>query len=367
MVMPGLTINASQRPFLGRDSGLCRDKRPATAAFRAGDTLSFGHDEVLKPGELPNKSFWKTVNRDAFGGKRAGFWRKLSGVVVYPYSLAKMAIRWLTGNTQGFKTLHPLRRESQAQMMERIERLNAEIKTPDFRFPFAQQEVAAAGLHKNYLLKAHDSLQGVIQLQSAKDWEATALGLERFLSSNGKNNGHSCGNVSMTHAAKLAYGSPMKRHKLKDAGIVPIGKGSEAPHSVDTVILLPKEYRGWSYDDFGKLPSEKRVKLIQAAEDSLVKRFGLQSAPKLLTDQYSVDQKLLNAGNGAQAMLFDLMGDKGHVTLAVNIKGRVYHIDNRNYQSAQVRQVKDWLDGKAIEKLWYAPLKERVHPGIAGE
>lgn len=333
---------------------------------QACDSVLFGTQAPLGLETLPQKSFWKTVSRSALGGKRAGFWRKLGGLFIYPFALVKKLFLWMMGKTQGFKTLHPLRKESQEQIMGRIEKLNAEIKTPELRFNFSRQDIADANLHKNHLLKAHDSLLGLKQLQLAKDWDSTASALERFLSANGKNNSESCANISSTHASKLANGAPMKRVKLKKAE-VSAAAIQDANGAVDTVILPLASKRVRSGDELVKASPEARRKNIQAAEQNLIEQFGLKTAPRLLERHTDAEAKLLKAGNGAQALLFDLIGHKGHVSLAVNIKGNIYHIDNLNKKSAHVSRLESWLGSKQIEKLWYAPLKDSVHPGITGQ
>lgn len=364
MGLSRVSSNTVQSVLNRQDNGLLsKQGNPSRQAY---DSVSFGTQAPVDLETLPQKSFWKTVNRSAWGGKRAGFWRKLGGLFIYPFALVKNLFLWMIGKTQGFKTLHPLRNESQDQIMGRIEKLNAEIKTPELRFNFSRQDIAEANLHKNHLLKAYDSLLGLKQLQLAKDWDSTASALERFLSANGKNNSESCANISATHALKLANGAPMKRVKLKKAE-VSAAAIQRADGAVDTVILPPPRLRSNFDDELASASPEARRNSIQAAEKNLIERFGLKTAPRLLEQPMDVEVKLLKAGNGAQALLFDLIGHKGHVSLAVNIKGNIYHIDNLNEKSAQVSRFGNWLESKQIEKLWYAPLIESVHPGITGQ
>jgi hypothetical protein len=158
----------------------------------------------------------------------------------------------------------------------------------------------------------------------------------------------------------------MKRVKLKKSE-VSAAAIQGADDAVDTVILPPARLKSNFDDELAKASPTARRNRIQAAEKNLIDRFGLKTAPRVLESHSDVEVRLLNAGNGAQALLFDLIGHKGHVSLVVNIKGNVYHIDNLNEKSAQVSRFGNWLESKQIEKLWYAPLKESVHPGITGQ
>lgn len=363
MGLSGLTnqIAKNYRQELGGRVPLEKAKK----ASEARDSVSFGARNAEASFALPEKSFWKTVNHVAFGGKRVGFARQLGGVFIYPFALLKTAFHQIMGQTEGFKTLYPLRHENRSQIMARIETLNSEIKAPELRFPFSKEEVEAANLHKNHLLKIHDSLVGLKQLQVAQDWASTAAGLERFLSANGKNNSESCAHISSTHAIKLASGAPIKRLKLKEAQVSAVS--STPAGELDTVILPSVGYGKRFETEWADLSVAEIQKKIQAAEKHLVRQFGIAASPKLLTHPGMVEVNLLKAGNGAQALLFDVVGRQGHVTLAVNIKGRIYHIDNLDYKSAEVSSMWDWLCTKRIKKLWYAPLTERVHPGITGE
>lgn len=349
-------------------------KRVRASFSQASDSITFTGS---KAADLPKKDFWATVNRCAFGKKYASKWRKALGWLKYPYSLTKHAILWIFGQRQGFKNVHPLGKESRSQIMERIEALNGQVKAPDLRFQFSKAEVEAAGIHKNHLLKAHDSLLGLTRLQKATDWNSTAVSLEQFLSANGKNNGKSCANVSATHAAKLSSGAPMKRVKLKGEAAVfgasqeelkagMFGQNLCAEKGPDTVMLPTPAYKA----EFHAATDSRKLTLVQESERNMVKQFGIQDRIHPVDTAEELAARLMTQKDGAQALVFDWKrggeAGLGHVTLLAKIRGDLYHIDNLEQKSAQVRRFSDWLTQHRPEKLWYGLLKEEVHPAIAG-
>ncbi|WP_373532393.1 hypothetical protein [Vampirovibrio sp.] len=295
------------------------------------------------------KSFWATVNRAAFGEKGSGWLRKAVGVIIYPYHLLKYAVLWIRGKKEGFKALHPLAKESQAQIMARIESLNRRITSPDLRFNFSGQEVQKAGLSKNQLLKLYDSLVGAEGLISAKTWKTTAEGLEKFLAANGKNNGHSCANISFTHSQKLANGAPVHCRKIPEALV-------RFHDDFNLMFLHSPELEAANALDYEALLAKGGKKLLDS--------FKIRDQIHAVQGTEAIEKAL--AQPGSQAFLFDLVGkDKGHVTLAVNLKGRIYHIDNFSHKSAGVSDLKTWFEQKNPDQLWYGLCKEPVHPAFA--
>lgn len=369
-ITQNLTASALKPLKAGRGLG----KQTRASFFQASDSITFTGGKAVEP---PKKDFWATVNRCAFGKKYASNWRKALGWLKYPYSLMKHAILWLFGQRQGFKNFHPLGKESRSQIMARIEALNGQIKASDLRFPFSRADMETANLHKNHLLKAHDSLLGLTRLQKAKDWHTTAAALEQFLSANGKNNSKSCANVSATHAAKLSSGAPMKRVKLKreaevtgasqeelKAGV--LGQNLLSEKGPDTVMLPTSAYRA----EFHAATDSRKLTLIQESERNMVKQFGIQDQVHPVNTAEELAARLMAQKDGAQALVFDWKrggeAGYGHVTLLAKIRGDLYHIDNMNQKSAQVSRFTDWLTQHRPEKLWYGLLKEEVHPAIAG-
>jgi hypothetical protein len=295
------------------------------------------------------KCFWATVNRAAFGGKYANGWRKALGVLTYPYHCLKHAFLWLLGQKEGFKTLHPLARESRDQVLARIEALNKRIQDPSLRFNFSREDVEKAGLHKNHLLKMYDAQLGAHALLTAKDWNDTAEALEHFLSANGKNNGESCANISFTHSQKLVSGAPIKCRKIPKA-LVSFNKDS------NQMFLRSPELEAANVLNYKAL--------LDRGEKKLLESFKIQGQIQEVSDIAAIEKALLKPGS--QAFLFDLKGEtSGHLTLVVNIKGRLYHIDNLSSKSAHVSDLNSWLTHKQPDRLWYGLSKDEVHPAIA--
>lgn len=326
----GKTVGLSQRSFSGLGNDTAHFARPETISDR-------------------KKVFWATVNRAALGGKHASGWRKAWGVLTYPYQFVKHAILWLLGKKEGFKTLHPLAKESRSQIMDRIEALNRDIKAPTLRFNFSKAEIEKAGVHKNHLLKTYDSLLGLKNLLAAKNWHSTAQGLEQFLSANGKNNSQSCANISFAHSQKLSNGAPIKRRKIPEALVSfdkPLNKMFITSPALESCVGVERE------------------KLMTQAEKRLLDNFRIQGKVREAQGTETVEKVLSKPGS--QALLFDLVGEtSGHVTLAVNIKGQIYHIDNLNEKSAHVSDLKKWHASKKPDRLWYALSKDEIHSAIA--
>jgi hypothetical protein len=319
---------------------------PRSFSLENADFAQFGR--IHKASER-KKSFWATVNRAALGGKYAGGWRKALGVLTYPYHLLKHTVLWLLGQREGFKALHPLARESRDHILARIEAVNQRIHVPSLRFNFSREYMDKAGLHKNHLLKMYDSQLGAHALLTAKDWNATADALEQFLSANGKNNGVSCANISFTHSQKLVSGAPIKCRKIPKA-LVSFNQASN-----QMFLSCPELEAADALNDQA---------LLARGEKKLLESFNIQGQIEEISDIATLEKVLLKPGS--QAFLFDLKGEtNGHMTLVVNIKGRLYHIDNLSSKSAHVSDLKSWLAHKQPDRLWYGLSKDEVHPAIA--
>ncbi len=311
------------------------------------DSLHFASAERL-PTEV-KKDFWRTISHSAFGGKRAGWLRKAWGFCQYPLVLAYKGVQWLLGKRSGFKDWHPLYRKSRQTVFAAIQKLNTQVP-PDLRYPFTWSELEQAGIHKNHLLKTHQSLQGLADLQVSKNWFETAVGLEKYLSANGKNNGQSCANISFTHAQKLATGAPMKRKHLAEAQV------TLDPAGEKLILDLP---------GYKQAQGIEREKLAVQGEKKLLAQFGVRDQVRAVESMDEIEAVLSKAKNGTQLMIFDQLGDNGHVTLAVKLKGQIYHIDNWAEKSALVSPLSAWAQHKKPERLWYGVLKTQAHPVLA--
>lgn len=361
-----------------------------TAATQFGGRVAM--DGPAKPASS-GKRFWDTVKSLALGGKKAGWFRKALGWLALPFVLVWKSLQWLAGFRSDFKDLHPLHNKSQQEIYKAIQLLDQQIEplaaarlkkqglkpeaNAPVQFGFSWEDVQKAKLHKNHLIKMYDSRKGLLSLLQANDWSSTARALEEFLSANGKNSSNqSCMNISWTHAQALTNLAPMKRKALKESEIALYGEDTILDRT-QTSWLNTNPNTIFSRDSESLKGISQREVVTQELNDAaqialeeakLAKRFGMVAPPKS-SDADAIQNSLIKAGPGAQALLFDVVGpegrETGHVTLLVNLGGQLYHIDNFATKSAQVSCFENWLAQKQPHKLFIGHLKNKSHPVLA--
>jgi hypothetical protein len=215
------------------------------------------------------------------------------------------------------------------------------------------------------------ALSGLYGLRHGKNWKQTRSALEDFLAMTGPNvTNQSCGSISITHALRLGTGMLASASRHKDSNIALNARG-------DKPIIETRAYLA--------ARPEERVQMEDALHRKLLEQFDIDKGGiKAAKDIRTVEKRLLNAGNGSQALIFERKrfndgDDIGHVTLAVNIRGQIFHIDNTPFRSAVVsplRAMSFWLQRQFLENYpnyelsrplptnlgnyWYGILNTRV-------
>lgn len=353
--------------------------RAGEARFQtAKDTIHFS-GESSETTKSP-KRFWATVNKAALGGKQASAWRKFWGLFTYPYQVIVKGFAWMLGHRDGFKALHPLHCQNRKELLVGIGGLQQEIRQsarkqhiekllPDLFLGGSLEGGIANKIPRSRLIKLHGTFNGLkslIDTRSQKNWEGTQKALEHYLAADGKNNGVSCAEVSYAHAQRLAKGSPeltaelaLKKRKKLPACEVTLGEDLQSIIKNDFATTHPEHF----------VDSLEKKLLIQKGQSRLIQDFNLAHAPQELQSLSELKERLHKAGSGAQALLFEAKnqgaGETGHATLAVNINGNLFHIDNTNQQSAVVRSLESWAQGAAPDRVWFARLQQNIHEAIA--
>jgi len=209
-----------------------------------------------------------------------------------------------------------------------------------------------------------------------KGWMEVSKGLEDFLSITGVNVKNSCGPVSYTHAQRLGNG--------RLACAVQHNEPFLAFNTDNQMMIESAEYKTKTLAEQKALATHMHHEFLQY--------YDINSAGMKHTRSLSeLEQDLRQAGNGAQALLFDVKDfipgkPLGHVTLAVNIQGHIFHIDNYIQHSAIVKPLRAFIQPyqtyylrqnpehpldkpipENIGNFRYGILNTRVHPLLCGE
>jgi hypothetical protein len=206
------------------------------------------------------------------------------------------------------------------------------------------QDLPVEDLDDRQLEQEVKATTGLYGLRQAKTWKQVRDALAMYLDMTGPNVSHaSCGPISLTHAMRLGTGLPMSAMRHKECKI---------GYKDKKIILETPAYLKASPQEQLAMAGAQHEKLLKAYD---INQDGIQFTPDIRV----IEKKLLQAGNGAQALIFNTKifdnGDNvGHVTLAVNIRGQIFHIDNNAIASAVVTPLRTqlfWYQARFLEQF----------------